>query len=406
MRVIDTHASHGNISPMNLQEIQSFLRTNQLDAWLVYDFRGSNPIFSQLLDGQRWTTRRALLVIPANGPAKLVVHNIDAPQFATCGALRDIYTDWHQWQQAVRDAVKPGAKIAMEYSPMGELPAVSFVDGGFLEYVRHLGADVKSSGDLIQYSVARWSAEALEKHHACAALTAEVKDEAFALIRDRIAADILVTEYDVQQLIMKRFADHGLDPDHPPIIGVNEHSGDPHFEVSATNPSPIRKGDWVLIDLWARYPDQKHIFADITWMGYCGPKVPAENQRVWTAVKGARDAAKKLVTDRWNAKQPVYGYELDAAAQDVIIAAGYRDAIRHRTGHSLSPGPKIHGLSANLDNFETRDTRTILPQTGFTIEPALYVPGFGCRSEINLYVDEKRGPIVTSPIQDEVLLLA
>ncbi len=393
-------------APLNVPDIQSFLRSSWLDAWLVYDFRGSNPIFSQLLGGQRWTTRRALLVIPASGEASLIVHNIDAPQFATCGVALSVYTDWQQWQAMVRAAVDDRPRVAMEYSPMGELPAVSFVDGGFLEFVRSLGTNVVSSGDLIQFSVARWSAEALAKHHECSRLTAQVKDEAFSLIRDRLAANQTVTEYDVQQLIMKRFADHGLDPDHPPIIGVNEHSGDPHFEVSATNPSVIRRGDWVLIDLWARYPSQEHIFADITWMGFCGPRVPDEHQRVWKTVKGARDAAKDLVIERWNAKQPVHGYELDDAARAVIDAAGYHDAIRHRTGHSLSPGPKIHGLSANLDNFETRDTRLILPQTGFTIEPALYVPGFGCRSEINLYVDPVRGPIVTSPIQDEVLLLA
>lgn len=391
---------------MNLPQIQAFMREQNLHAWAVYDFRGSNPIFTQLLQREHWTTRRVLFVVPAQGEPTLIVHNIDAPQFGSAGIRREIYSDWKQWQSVVRAALKPSMRVAMEYSPMGELPAVSFVDGGFLEFVRSLGVEVVSSGDLIQYSVARWSDEALAKHHDCARLTAQVKDEAFGLIRDRLAAGQPVTEYDVQQLIMKRFANYGLDPDHPPIIGVNEHSGDPHFEVSPTNPSPIRKGDWVLIDLWARFPGQQHIFADITWMGYCGPKVPDEHQRVWNAVKGARDAAKALVIDRWNAKQPVQGWELDDAAQRVIINAGYESAIRHRTGHSLSPGPKIHGLSANLDNFETRDTRLILPQTGFTIEPALYVPGFGCRSEINLYVDPQRGPIVTSPIQEEVMLLA
>lgn len=391
---------------MNLPDIQSFLGESGIDAWLIYDFRGSNPVFSQLLERQRWTTRRALLVVPVTGKAKLIVHNIDAPQFADAGIERVVYTDWQQWQEAVGAALRPKARIAMEYSPMGELPAVSFVDGGFLEFIRHLGAEVVSSGDLIQYSVARWSDAAVEKHLACSALTAQVKDDAFALIRDRVASNVQVTEYDVQQLIMRRFAEHGLDPDHPAIVGVNGHSGDPHFEVSSSHPSPIRRGDWILIDLWARYPGEQHIFADITWMGYCGPRVPDEHQRVWNAVKGARDAATQLVIDRWSASAALFGWELDDAARAVIDAAGYHDAIRHRTGHSLSPGPKIHGLSANLDNFETRDTRRILPRTGFTIEPALYVPGFGCRSEINVYVDPVRGPVVTSPIQDEVLLLA
>lgn len=394
------------ITRMNLSEIAEFLRQHQLDAWLVYDFRNGNPVFAQLLERQLWTTRRALLVINASGHARVLVHNIDAPQFASLGIELVIYNDWKQWQALVGAVVRGGPRVAMEYSPNGELPAVSYVDGGFLEFVRSLGAKVVSSGDLIQYSVARWSADALAKHHECSRLTAQVKDEAFALIRDRLAANQYVTELDVQKLISQRFAEMGLDPDHPAIVGANEHSGDPHFEVSTHNPAPIRKGDWVLIDLWARFPGQQHIFADITWMGYCGSVVPPEHQRVWNAVKGARDAALQLVVDRYRNRQEVFGYELDAAAQRVIIDAGYQSAIRHRTGHSLSPGPKIHGLGANLDDFETRDTRRILPQTGFTIEPALYVPGFGCRSEINIYIDAQQGPIVTSPIQDEVLLLA
>lgn len=391
---------------MNLIDIQSFLRESKIDAWLVYDFRGGNPVFSQLFGREHWTTRRALLVIPASGTPTVILHNIDAPQFASCGIERAVYTDWREWQTLVTAAVDRRPTIAMEYSPMGELPAVSFVDGGFLEYVRSLGATIVSSGDLIQYSVARWSADALEAHYRCASLTASIKDQAFALIRDRLASNASVSEYDIQQFIMKRFAEEGLDPDHPPIVGVNEHSGDPHFEVSPTHSSPVRKGDWILIDLWARYPGQQHLFADITWMGFCGPRVPESHQRVWNAVKSARDAALRLVQERWTRGQDVLGFELDDAARAEIESAGFSSAIRHRTGHSLSPGPKIHGLSANLDNFETRDTRRILPRTGFTIEPALYVPGFGCRSEINVYMDAMRGPIVTSPIQDEVLLLA
>ena len=203
---------------------------------------------------------------------------------------------------------------------------------------------------------------------------------------------------------MQRFADHGLDPDHPPIVGCNEHSGDPHFEVPAEGSSPIRRGDWVLIDLWARVPGDENVFADITWMAYCGPRVPDEHARVWSAVKAARDAALAKVTDAWKSKTPVHGWELDEAAQQAIAACGLAAFIRHRTGHSLSPGPKIHGLGANLDNFETRDTRLILPGTGFTIEPALYTGAFGCRSEINVYVDPVAGPVLTSPVQEEVSL--
>jgi Xaa-Pro dipeptidase len=391
---------------MDLLTLQPALREQGINAWLVYDFRGSNPVLAQLLPGERWTTRRVMLVIPAPGEPYVIVHNIDAPQFASAGVLVRVYDNWQEWQALISGASAHAKRVAMEYSPMGELPAVSFVDGGTLEFVRSLGVEVVSSQDLIQLGVARWGEAALAKHHDAARITAQVKDEAFALIRDRLSVGTRVTERDVEQLILKRFTDHGLDPDHPPIVGVNEHSGDPHFEVSATEPSEVRRGDWVLIDLWARHPGNENVFADITWMSYCGPRVPDEHARVWRTVKAARDAALARVTDAWRTKTPVHGWELDDAAQQTIRAAGLGGAIRHRTGHSLSPGPKIHGLSANLDNFETRDTRLILPGTGFTIEPALYLPAFGCRSEINVYVDPERGPVVTSPIQDEVLLLA
>jgi Xaa-Pro dipeptidase len=392
------------LAEMDLPAIQSFLRDRQIDAWLAYDFRSSNPILAQLLPGQRWTTRRAILVIPAQGEAHVIIHNIDAPQFAACGLASRTYNNWQEWQQFMREAAS-GKTIAMEYSPMGELPAVSFVDGGTLEFIRSLGAKVVSSEDAIQFAVARWSPDALEKHHHASKLTAAVKDDAFNLIRDRLAGNQSVTERDVERHILKRFADHGLDPDHPPIVGVNQHSGDPHFEVSAMNPSRIRRGDWVLIDLWARVPGNENVFADITWMAFCGPTVPGEHRRVWEAVKAARDAAFSKVVDAWKTRTPVHGWELDEAAQATIRSHGLSHFIRHRTGHSLSPGPKIHGLGANLDNFETRDTRLILSGTGFTIEPALYTPTFGCRSEINVYVDPVRGPVLTSPIQDDVTLL-
>ena len=299
------------LARMELPAIQSFLRDRQIDTWLVYDFRGSNPILAQLLPGQRWTTRRAMLVIPAQGEAHIIVHNIDAPQFAACGFARRIYNTWQQWQQFVREATQcegaSGNTIAMEYSPLGELPAVSFVDGGTLDFIRSLGVEVVSSEDAIQFAVARWSPDALTKHHHAATITAGAKDSAFKLIRKLLAANESITEYGVQQHILKHLTDAGLDPDHPPIVGVNEHSGDPHYEVPATGSSPIRRGDWVLIDLWARVPGNGNVFADITWMAFCGDRVPDEHRRVWEAVKTARDAAFTKVVDAWNTKTPVHG---------------------------------------------------------------------------------------------------
>lgn len=398
---------------MNWSDVQTYLRSQQINAWLCYDFRGSNPVLSAAIPGTFWTTRRVMLVVPATGQPRLIVHNIDASQFAACGVELVIYTTRHDWAAHLKQAVAGAGRVAMEYSPLGELPAASFADAGTVELVRSFGVEVVSSEDAVQVGVATWSADALREHRRAAAITAQVKDEAFALIRDRLAADQPVNERDVEQLILRRFADEGLDPDHPPIVGCNAHSGDPHFSVSPTNPAPIRKGDWILIDLWARVPGNANVFADITWMGYCGASVPAPQQRLWDAVKAARDAALHRVIAAWRNQQPIQGWQLDTAAQEQIAARGLTDAIRHRTGHSLSPGPKVHGLGANLDDFETHDTRRILPGTGFTIEPALYVAdggvdgaGFGCRTEINIYVDPVEGPVLTSPLQDEPLRLA
>jgi Xaa-Pro dipeptidase len=390
---------------MKLSSIQDFLRASDIAAWLVYDFRGSNHVLAELVPGLSFLTRRLMLVIPSSGEPLAIVHNIDAPQLAKHVSNLNIYTDRTGWCDAVKQAIARRPRVAMDFSPMGELPAVSIVDAGIVDFVRSTGVEVVSSADVIQVAVAEWSDDARLRHDECMSITARTKDEAFDLVRSRLAAGATITELDVQQFIMTRLTAAGLDPDHPPIVGCNEHSGDPHFSPTESNHKPIRRGDWLLIDLWARWPGRQHIFADITWVGFAGDRVPDEHRRVFDAVIAARDAALALATERFAGGKPVLGYELDVAARTPLIDRGFEKNIRHRTGHSLSPGPKIHGLGANLDDFETRDTRQILPRTGFTIEPSLYTASFGCRSEINVYVDPTRGPVVTSPIQRDVVLI-
>jgi len=400
------HATNATMTPQQIQTIQDYLQQNNLDAWLVYDFRGGNPVFSQLLGGKKWTTRRVALLIPSHGEPLLAVHRIDAPQFDALNAQKTVFLSWPQWQQWVREQVSPRRRIAMEWSHHGDLPAASFVDGGVIDLVRSVGCEVVSSADLVQLCTARWSPESLEAHRRAAKLVNQIKDEAFALIRGRLAEKKKVTEYGVQSFILRRFADEKLDPDHPPIAGRNENSADPHFEVDAQRPKEIRRGDWVLIDLWARWPGEEHIFSDITWVAFAGEQVPGEHHRIFNTVKAARDAALQRCVDAWNNQSPVMGCDVDDAAMNVFRQAGEEPHIIHRTGHSLSPGAKIHGLGVNIDNFETHDTRLLLPRLGFTIEPALYLPGkFGCRSEINVYIDEHSGPVLTSEIQGDVILV-
>jgi Xaa-Pro aminopeptidase len=397
--------------PLNIAAIQSHLQERQIDGWLIHDFRGSNSVLTLLL-GKTHTTRRAMLFIPTRGQATIACSLLDRNAFeklaAQHGLKVHLYISWremHAWMASVLGACK---RVAMEYAPGCTLPVVSIVDAGTIELVRSFGVEVVSSADVLQLTVAKWSAEALERHHKASSEVARIKDDAFAFIKHSLAAGNAINEYQVQQRIMQNFRDAGLEADEGPIVGVNEHGGDPHFEVSSTNPSPIKKGDWVLIDLWSRYPGEENIYSDITWVGYCGTDVPAKHRQVFEVVRAARDASVKCCQDAWAAKRPLQGWELDDAARLTIINAGFERGIRHRTGHSLSPGPRVHGLGFNLDNLETRETREVLPGLGFTIEPGIYLPDapdrLGVRLEINMYIDAVKGPIITSCFQKEIVI--
>jgi Xaa-Pro dipeptidase len=390
---------------MNTALIQARMREEGVGGWLVHDFRGSNPVLERLLPGRRWTTRRAVLMIPLSGEPRLLVHGIDAGQFAGVPACTESYLSWRELHGWLERHVTGAGRVAMEYSPGGHLPVASIVDAGTVEFVRSLGVDVVSSADLVQTCVAVWSPAARRAHGDASRAVAAIKDAAFTLIRERVAAGRTLNEREVQQDILSRFEREGLETSEPPIVAVNAHSGDPHFEVSATDPAPIRRGDWVLIDLWARRPGDDNIYSDITWVGFCGPEAPGRHREAFAAVKSARDATLNLARRAWEAGERLQGWMLDDAARNVLVEAGFERFVRHRTGHSLSPGPKVHGLGVNLDNLETRDTRLVLPGLGYTIEPGVYLPEFGVRSEINVFTDPDHGPEVTSCIQDEVVPL-
>lgn len=390
---------------MHWIDLQRYMEAQRIDGWLIYDFRGSNPLLAQLLPGKRGLTRRALLWIPARGEARLATHSIDAHYFEGVGIPRDVYLSWRDLNGWLQAALAGMTRVAMEYAPGGALPVVSIVDGGTLELVRAFGAEVVSSANLVQIAVATWSREARAAHEAAGVRVNEIKDAAFQLIRARVRAGQKLTELDVQQHIMSLFESNGLETPEPPIVAVNEHSGNPHFEVSTSAPAAIRAGDWVLIDLWARKPGDENVFSDITWVGYVGEDPTPRHREVFAVVRGARDAAVERARAAFRRQERVQGWQLDDAARKVIIDAGFERYIRHRTGHSLSPGPKVHGLGVNIDNLETHDTRELLPGLGFTVEPGVYLPEFGVRSEINVFVDPSEGPVLTSAAQEEIILL-
>jgi Xaa-Pro dipeptidase len=418
---------------MRLDELQRYMADQRIGGWLVWDFRGSNNVLARLLPlpanhptGRRFTTRRAALWIPVKGEPVLLSHGIDRGSFETHGCKLlsgeavqiDGYLTWQELWKWVNERVgESGGRIAMEYAPGGALPVVSVVDAGTVEMVRSCGAEVVSSANLIQVCIACWTAAALESHEWASREVGRIKDEGFAFMRARLAAGTRVTERDVRVHFLEQFTKAGLETPDGPIVGVNEHGADPHFEVSPTDSAEIRKGDWILVDLWARRPGDQHVFSDICWVAYAAPTpgaaVPERQRKVFETVRSAQGAAVKLAQQRWSAKQSVQGWELDDAAMGVIRGAGLGKFIKHRTGHSLSAGPMVHGAGVNIDNLETHDTREMLPGVGFTVEPGVYVgegelgggKGFGVRLEINVYADPVKGPRVTSGVQEDVVIV-
>lgn len=427
---------------MPFSQLQSFMRSRQIDAWLIHDFRGSNPILSRALphpeNKRRFTTRRVALLVPSAGTPVLLVNPLDVSQFVPphldgrIALERRQYISWRSFHDGLTAMIAGcgRGRVAMEYAPGCSLPVVSTVDAGTVELVRSLGAEVVSSADLIQVSMARWSERAVAQHAIDSRSVDAIKNEAFDLIRRTLVSGAPIHEHDVQSFIQKKFRESGLEFPDGPIVAVNAHAGDPHYEPSAARPTPIKRGDWVLIDQWARKAravnadgtferDEELIYSDITWTGFCGrtEECPARCREVFDAVRDARDAAATLARESFRAGAEVQGHRLDDAARAVLVARGLEGAVRHRTGHSLSPGPMVHGLGMNLDNLETRDTRAMLPGIGFTIEPGAYLPdeavrgplgtihGFGVRNEINVYVDPVRGPVVTSGSQTEPVWL-
>jgi Xaa-Pro aminopeptidase len=301
--------------------------------------------------------------------------------------------------------LKGARSVAMEYSPRAAIPYISRVDAGTIEMVRSCGPEVVSSADLVQEFEARWNPEQKALHDRAARDTLLAKDEGFALIRERLAAGMAVKESEVQGFIQSRFDARGLVTDHPCIVAVNEHASDPHFETAAgPRDREIRKGDLVLIDLWAKVAnDPQAVYYDATWMAYCGQSVPPRMVEVWEAVKGGRDAAVAFIQKAVAEKRTIRGAEVDDVSRGFIEARGFGDYFLHRTGHSI--GAEVHGNGVNIDNLETRDERTLIPGVCFSIEPGVYLPEFGVRSEIDVYIGEDSAE-VTGDIQRELLLLA
>ena len=390
---------------MNLCAIQSALREAQLDGWLFYDHHQRDPIAYRVLKLKPgMCTRRWYYLIPAEGePAKLV-HRIEKGSLAGLPGTEHEYSSWQEQRERLGEILRGKKKLAMQYSPLNDIPYVGLVDAGTIELVRSLGVEVVTSADLVQQFEARWSSEALALHLEAGKAIDHIVRDAFALIGEAARNNRAITEYDVQQFLLRLFAEDDLETAEPPIVAANENTANPHYVPEEGKSRPIHPGDFVLLDVWAKCRRPGAVYYDITWTGFVGDEVPAHYARIFAVVREARDAAVDFVRRARCEQRTVYGYEVDDMARGVIASHGYGESFIHRTGHSI--GEEVHGNGANMDNFETHDERRIIPGTCFSIEPGIYLADFGVRSEVDVYVEETDARVTGETQQAVVPILA
>ncbi|MDZ4746751.1 MAG: M24 family metallopeptidase [bacterium] len=390
-----------------LQRMQLAVREAGLDAWLLYDFRGSNFLAWSMLNlpADTHSTRRWIVCIPSHGEPTKIVHRMEQYPLANIKAKQLIYDTHESWAEAVLSVASYGMTVAMEYSPMGALPVVSTVDAGTIELVRAGGAKVVSSADLLQQFTAVLSEEQIGTTSVTAGQLKASMMDAFRYVREHVLDDGEVSEYDVQQYLVKSLEGKGLAMDHAPIVAIGRNAANPHYFPSFADTSMIEKNMVVLIDAWAKANSPGAVYADLTMVGYTGVTVPTDVDASFKVIASARDAAIDLVKTRFASDTPVMGYEIDRVCRNVVENAGLGDAFIHRTGHNIHT--EVHGPGANIDDFETHDTRKIARGTTFSIEPGVYFPSnLGLRTEIDVMIGhDGMVTIPSEPMQHSILPL-
>ncbi|HXY02300.1 MAG TPA: Xaa-Pro peptidase family protein [Terriglobales bacterium] len=388
---------------MNLPAIQSALRERNIDAWLFYDHHHRDPIAYRLLGlpAGQMVTRRWYYVIPAQGEPLKLVHKIEAGHLDTLPGKKLQYSAWQELFDQLKRVLAPYRDVAMQYSPNNLIFYVSLVDGGTVELVRGLGKNIVSSGDLVAQFEATWTEEQIKSHFAAGSKIDAITAAGFQEIGRRVRNGG-TGEHQMQQWFMEAFKRENLVTDDPPVVAVNSHSGNPHYEPRAESSSPIREGDFVLLDVWAKQNTPDAVYYDITWTGFVG-KAPSERMKeIFGVVRDARDAGVKKVQDAISAAKTIAGWEVDRVVRDSITKAGFGDYFIHRTGHSI--GTEVHANGANMDDLEIHDERRILPNSCFSIEPGIYLPEFGVRSEVDVLVRPHAAEI-TGKIQKEIVII-
>ena len=386
-------------------EISTALAEASLDGWLFYDFRMSDPLAYRILGipEKGITSRRWFYFIPAEGEPSAIVSAVEAHRLdALAAPQRIVYRSERDMTTALAGLLRGRQVIAMNYSPECAIPYVSRVDAGTIELVRSMGVEVVTAADLIQRFEAVLTPAQLAGHRRAATALRDIVNQSFAEISRRVRGHLPCTEYTIQNFVLGRIAAHNLHTDEAPIVAVNANAANPHFSPLEEKDTPIRQGDLVLIDLFAKEREADSIYGDLTWMGFVGESVPEAQAAIFRIVAEARDAAVALIQNRVHAGQPVSGEEADRAARTVIEAAGFGEDFVHRTGHSI--GREVHGTGCNLDSLETRDHRMLIERTCFSVEPGIYLPGkFGVRSELDMTIEDGHAAVSGGPAQHEIV---
>jgi Xaa-Pro aminopeptidase len=387
---------------MLIQEIQEALCRYDLDGWLFFDHHRRDPLAYGILQipDSVGASRRWYYFIPARGEPRKLVHRIESGVLDSLPGEKLSYSSWEDQQAKIEHLCRGSSRIAMQYSANCAIPYVSLVDGGTLELIRSAGVEILSSANLVQEFEARWTEEQFRQHVAAGKLVDGVRRAAFCFARERLETNTVVTEFEVQQFIREHFQQRGLVTDHGPIVAVNANASDPHYEPSRERTLTIKRGDLVLIDLWAKLAETGATYYDITWTGFCGDLIPSKVQNVFEVVRDARVRASDFVLKRIEAAKETAGYQVDDEARGFVQANGFGEYFFHRTGHSI--GTEVHGTGANMDNLESHDERRLISGTCFSIEPGVYLPEFGIRSEVNVYVGDGFA-MVTGEEQTELI---
>jgi Xaa-Pro aminopeptidase len=392
---------------MDLKRIQDALKQSGAEGWLFYDFHNRDAIAYKVLglDFGKFTSRRWFYWIPTDGEPVRLAHKVEPTKLDSLPGGKITYLGWKELHQVLPKVLGNAKRIAMQISPLAAIPYVSIVDAGTVDLIRSFGVEVISSANLVQIFEAVIDEAGYRSHLTAGKKIQGIKDDAFKRIGEFVRKNRNLNEYDLQQWIISRFEEEGLDcMKEFPIVGINDHPADPHFEPKSKGSYKFKKGDKVLIDLWAKLKKPGSIFYDITWCGFVGSNPPNKYEEIFNVVRDARNTAVAFVREKFSKGSPCFGYEVDDVCRKVVQKAGYGDFFIHRTGHSI--GEVVHGNGVNIDNLETKDDRQLVPGICFSIEPGIYLEGeMAVRSEINVFITPSREVVVAGQEQESLVLI-